>query len=182
MVSAAFAIALSDKRSEPVTPVPDLDLGRYLGLWHEIARLPMLFQRNCKSDVTARYTARNDSTVAVHNSCLGANGNTISADGIAKVPDRSAPAKIKVTFAPSWISSWLPFVWADYWVLALDEDYQWALVGEPGRRFLWILSRNSYLDQSIFENLKNIAVGMGYNLTNLIVSGTVQKQWLKVGS
>jgi apolipoprotein D and lipocalin family protein len=65
-------------------------------------------------------------------------------------------------------------VWADYWVLALDDDYQWALVGQPGRKYLWILSREPSMDRATFEALKKTATDMGYDLTPLIVSGKVE--------
>src|SRR4051812_35390773 len=73
--------------STPVTPVPDLDLERYAGTWHEIARLPMWFQRKCASDVTAHYVPQSDGTVSVHNACVTAEGETIASDGVARRPD-----------------------------------------------------------------------------------------------
>ena len=171
----ALSALASTIAAENITVVPDFDLSRYLGTWHEIARLPMWAQKNCSSDVTARYTARNDSTVEVLNSCVDADGNSIVANGTAYVPDPEVPAKIKVTFAPEWWASWLPFLWADYWVIALDDaDYQWAMVGEPGLRWLWILSRVPTLDQGTFDDLKERAAGFGYDLDPLIISGTVQ--------
>lgn len=156
-----------------VTSVPDLDLERYAGTWHEIARLPMFFQRNCKSDIKANYTLQPDGTVLVENSSINFEDKTISAQGVARRVDPKEPAKLQVRFAPSWLS-WLPFVWADYWVIALDDDYKWAVVGQPGRKYLWILSRSPSLDKETFENLKAKAESMGYDLSTLIVSGKVE--------
>jgi apolipoprotein D and lipocalin family protein len=158
--------------STPVTPVADLDLERYAGTWHEIARLPMWFQRKCEKDVTAHYTLKADGTVAVRNACVTAQGETIGSDGVARRPDAYARGKLEVRFAPAWLS-WIPLVWADYWVLALDDDYRWAMVGQPGRKYLWILSREPSLDRKTFETLKAQATGMGYDLAPLIVSGQV---------
>jgi len=158
--------------STPLAPVPDLDLARYAGTWHEIARLPMWFQRKCASDVTAHYEPRSDGTVAVHNACRTADGETIASDGVARRPDGYARAKLEVRFAPAWLS-WLPLVWADYWVLALDDDYRWAMVGQPGRKYLWILSREPSLDKATFDALKARATAMGYDLSPLILSGKV---------
>ena len=90
-------------------------------------------------------------------------------DLMARRPDAFARGKLEVTFVPPWLR-WLPLVWADYWVLALDDDYQWAMVGQPGRKFLWILSRTPQLDAATFERLKAQAVTMGYDLSALIVS------------
>jgi apolipoprotein D and lipocalin family protein len=168
-----FAVASTGAvASTPLAPVADLDLERYAGTWHEIARLPMWFQRKCASDVTAHYVPRSDGTVAVHNACVTAEGKTISSDGVARRPDAYARAKLEVRFAPAWLS-WVPLVWADYWVLAIDDDYRWAMVGQPGRKYLWILSREPSLDKATFDELKAKATAMGYDLTPLILSGKV---------
>ncbi|WP_036139396.1 lipocalin family protein [Luteibacter sp. 9135] len=158
--------------STPVTAVSHLDLDRYAGTWHEIARLPMWFQRKCEKDVTAHYTPRPDGTVSVHNACVTAEGKTIASDGVARRPEPFALGKLQVRFAPAWLS-WVPLVWADYWVIALDDDYRWAMIGQPGRKYLWILSREPSLDRKTFEELKARAVSMGYDLGPLIVSGKV---------
>lgn len=158
--------------STPVTAVSHLDLDRYAGTWHEIARLPMWFQRKCEKDVTAHYTPRPDGTVTVHNACVTAEGKTIASDGVARRPEPFALGKLQVRFAPAWLS-WVPLVWADYWVIALDDDYRWAMIGQPGRKYLWILSREPSLDRKTFEELKARAVSMGYDLGPLIVSGKV---------
>ena len=151
----------------PLQAVPELDLARYAGTWHEIARLPMYFERKCVRDVTATYTPREDGTLAVRNACVKADGETMASDGIARLAG-GGPAKLEVRFAPDWLSA-LPFVWADYWVIAVDDDYQWALVGEPGRDYLWILSRQPTLDKQTFEDLKGRARVHGYELAELIV-------------
>jgi apolipoprotein D and lipocalin family protein len=172
---AALSLAMATSSAVatvPLAPVPDLDLARYAGTWHEIARLPMWFQRKCERDVTAHYTPNPDGTVAVHNACVTAEGKTIASDGVARRPDNFARGKLQVRFAPAWLS-WVPMVWADYWVLALDDDYQWALVGQPGRKYLWILSREPSMDRATFEGLKTQATAMGYDLTPLIVSGKI---------
>lgn len=151
-------------------PVARLDLQRYAGQWHEIARLPMSFQRRCDGEATATYRPNKNGTLAVHNACRTASGRTISADGVARQPQPAdEPAKLKVRFAPAWLG-WLPFVWADYWVIALDDDYRWAMVGEPRRKYLWILAREPQMERALFEELKTRARRMGYDLAPLIVS------------
>jgi len=167
MVSMANTGAIA---TTPVTAVVDLDLDRYSGTWHEIARLPMYFQRKCTGPVTARYTPQVDGTIAVHNECVTAEGTTIASDGVARRPDPFARGKLEVRFAPGWLS-WLPLVWADYWVIALDDAYRWSMVGQHGRKYLWILSREPTMDRATFESLKARAVAMGYDLGSLIVSG-----------
>jgi apolipoprotein D and lipocalin family protein len=172
LLTASMATTAAHGRT-PLTPVSDLDLERYAGTWHEIARLPMYFQRKCAGSVTARYEPRADGTVAVHNECVTAEGTTIASDGVARRPDSYARGKLEVCFAPAWLS-WLPLAWADYWVLALDENYQWAMVGQPRRKCLWILSRTPSMGRATFESLKSGAVAMGYDLSPLIISGTVE--------
>lgn len=170
---AASMVAGAAAASEPVAAVPDLDLERYAGTWHEIARLPMYFQRKCTGSVTATYRPLPDGTVAVHNACATADGSTIASDGVARRPEPYARGKLEVRFAPRWLS-WLPYVWADYWVIALDDDYRWAMVGQPGRKYLWILSRTPAMDRATFDSLKARATSMGYDLSALIQSGDVR--------
>lgn len=155
-----------------VTSVETLDITRYAGEWHEIARLPMFFQRKCTGDVIAQYTLRDDDLVGVANRCATGDGETLEANGVAR-RDPDHPGRLQVRFAPDWLS-WLPLTWADYWVIALDPDYQWAMVGEPGRDYLWILSRTPEMERARFEALKAQAEAMGYDLEALVVSGPVR--------
>ncbi|SEW13019.1 apolipoprotein D and lipocalin family protein [Luteibacter sp. 329MFSha] len=171
---AASMVASASLASTPVTAVANLDLDRYAGTWHEIARLPMYFQRKCTGAVTATYKPLPDGTVAVHNACDTGSGERIASDGVARRPEPYARGKLEVRFAPKWLS-WIPFVWADYWVIALDDDYRWAMVGQPGRKYLWILSRTPAMDKATFDSLKQRATAMGYDLSPLIVSGQVNE-------
>lgn len=153
---------------QPVTAVESLDLTRYAGHWHEIAHLPVSFQRRCAGDITAQYTLRSDGSTGVRNACRTHDGELASVEGMARQID-GHPARLQVRFAPSWLG-WLPIVWADYWVLDVDPDYQWALVGEPGRRYLWILSRTPSMDAALFARLKQRAEEMGYDLSALTLA------------
>lgn len=151
-----------------VRSVPQLDISRYAGQWHEIARLPMYFQRDCVGEVTAQYTLREDGLVGVRNACRNRDGEMETADGIAR---RVAghPGRLEVRFAPDWLA-WAPFVWADYWVIDLDPDYQWAVVGGPERRYLWILSRTPWMEHGLLERIKARARDAGYRLDALQLS------------
>ncbi len=134
----------------PLPVVPVLDLQRYSGDWYEIARLPNWFQRNCTGQVRARYGPANNGLVPVLNQCRRSDGTLIDASGEARrVPREGQPeaGQLEVRFAPAWLS-WLPFVWGDYQVLALDPDYRVALVGAPGRDYLWLLSRQPTLSEA----------------------------------
>lgn len=164
--------AFASEAAEPVWSVANLDLSRYAGQWHEIARLPMFFQRQCVGDVTASYILRDDALIGVRNACRTQDGGTDVSEGVAR-PVQGQPGQLEVRFAPDFLS-WLPFVWADYWVIDLDPDYQWAVVGEPRRRYLWILSRTPAMERGLFERIKQRAQAKGYDLSPLIVSAPLQ--------
>ncbi len=149
-------------------PVASLDLHRYAGQWHEIAHLPMFFQRQCVDHITATYTANPDGSIAVHNACRAKSGKIDAADGVAK-PVPNQPGALKVRFAPR-ILAWLPWVWGDYWVIDLDPDYQWAVVGGPGRKYLWVLSRTPSMDTKLFAQIRDRARERGYLVDRLVMA------------
>lgn len=155
----------------PVAPVDVLDIDRYAGHWHEIAHLPVSFQKKCVGDITATYSLHDDGRISVLNRCRTDEG-VVQAEGVAR-PVPGQPGKLQVRFVPDWLS-WVPGVWADYWVIALDPGYQWAMVGEPGRRYLWILSRTPGMDHHRLETLKARAQAMGYDLARLKVMAPVE--------
>ncbi|MFB8832135.1 lipocalin family protein [Azotobacter sp. CWF10] len=102
------------------------------------AHLPVSFEAVRERD-HPNYGLRSDGRISVTNACRSGDGERVVAEGVARTV-AGHPGQLQVRFAPDWLS-WVPLVWADYWVLALDPDYRWALVGEPDRRVLWILSR-----------------------------------------
>lgn len=144
----------------PPATVPEVDLGRYQGLWYEIARYPNGFERDC-AGVTAEYAIRPDGTVGVTNTCRkgGVDGPVERAQGVARVSAGSGNARLTVKFAPSWV----PFAAGDYWILALDEAYETALVGDPEGRYLWILARTPSISAQRFDNMTAIAARKGYD-------------------
>ncbi len=160
--------AHADSATGPLRAVPELDLARYAGTWHEIARLPNRFEDDCVSGITATYTPLSDGRIAVTNRCVEEDGEVSVAEGIAR-PGGTLPSQLEVRFAPKWLS-FLPFVWADYWVVSLDPDYQWAIVGEPDRDYLWFLSRQPTMDAEALEDMKARARTLGYDLGELIVN------------
>jgi apolipoprotein D and lipocalin family protein len=150
----------------PVHAVPFVDLDRYLGNWFEIARFPNRFQRQCVGDVRAAYIRRSDGLLDVVNRCRTTDGET-EARGVARIVDRQTFAKLKVRFAPAWLS-WLPTVWGDYWIIGLAPDYSWAVVGEPGRNYLWILARAPQLDGTSMAAARSAARASGYDVERLV--------------
>jgi apolipoprotein D and lipocalin family protein len=149
-------------------PVKQLDLKRYLGQWHEIAHLPMFFQRQCVDTITATYSTLPNGQVGVHNACRTRNGEMDASDGVARTTHAAAGA-LEVRFAPSWLD-WVPWVWADYWVLDVDPDYRWAVVGSPSRKYLWVLSRDPHMQRAQFEALRHRAAERGYPIEKLVMS------------
>lgn len=152
--------------AEPQT-VAEVDLGRYAGTWHEIARLPHFFQRECVGEVTANYTPRPDGAVDVKNRCRRADGSFIEAQGRAVVIDPQSRAKLAVSFLPDWMQ-WLPVGRGDYWVIALAPDYSTALVGDRNRRYLWVLARSPQLPAAEYEALLQVAAAQGYPVAQLV--------------
>lgn len=171
-LAALAGNAAAARGDEAVTSVPKLDLSRYAGTWHEIAHLPVSFQKKCQGDITAQYMLRDDGKVGVLNRCRVSDGGFIQAEGLARTVE-GHPGRLQVRFAPDWLS-WVPFVWADYWVIALDPDYQWAVVGEPDRRYLWILSRRPTMPLKQFEQLKARAAAVGYDLDPLVIAAPLE--------
>jgi len=138
----------------PLATVPAVELERYYGTWYEIAHLPNWFQEKCASDTQATYRPDGKS-VSVLNQCRTQNGKLEQASGIAHVVEGSQGTKLRVSF-------FRPF-YGDYWILALDPDYRWVLVGEPGRKYAWILARSPKLDDATREALLTRAAELGFD-------------------
>ncbi|MBU2410096.1 MAG: lipocalin family protein [Gammaproteobacteria bacterium] len=157
----------------PLQVVAPVDLRRYAGLWHEQARLPNRFQKDCTGPVTAEYTLLDSGKVEVRNRCILSNGSFDEAVAEARtvpVPDQPGAGKLEVRFAPEWLG-WIPAVWGDYWILKLDRDYQVALVGTPNRRFLWVLSRAPRLDDATLQAELDYARSLGFDVDKVELTG-----------
>lgn len=166
---AACAIAMSCQAAQPMTVVPQVDLQSYQGTWYEIARLPMFFERKCVQDVTAHYTLNPNQTVTVLNQCSDKHGKPKQARGQASIG--ASTSQLKVTFLPKGLRE-LPLGKADYWILRLDgapeQGYTVALVGEPRRKYMWILSRTPTLDSATLNAFIQTAQAQGYDTSKLI--------------
>jgi len=134
-----------------VKTIPALDVQRYLGTWYEIAKYPNWFQKKCVGNTKAVYSTRVDGTLKVLNSCKTAEGEVSEAEGTARQIGTKDSPKLEVRFAPAWLS-FIPMVWGDYWVIDLDPQYQVAVVSDPRREYLWILSRTPRLDKKVYED------------------------------
>lgn len=147
--------------------VEHVDLKRYQGTWYELARLPMFFQRNCAQS-EAHYTLKDDGNIAVTNRCRTPQGKWEQATGTASPQVKGQTDKLWVVF-DNWFSRLLPGVAkGDYWVLYVSPDYKLALVGDPDRKFLWLLSRTAHVSGSTRNELMMKAQQQGYDTTRLI--------------
>lgn len=147
-------------RSAPPTTVASVDLQRYAGTWYELARYPNRFERGLVA-VTATYTPRADGTITVRNAGreLSIDGPERSVEGYAWLPDPADTAKLRVRF-------FWPFSGA-YWIIALDKDYQWAVVGHPDRDYLWFLCRTPEANDEEWALMEKAAQEQGFDLRRL---------------
>lgn len=167
LAAALAACSTTGPATAPLETVARVDLDRYAGRWFEIARNPAFFQAQCAGDVSATYTKRPGGTIEVLNACRRADGTVDAARGEARIVDAATNAKLEVRFAPEALG-WLPFVWGDYWILALDPAYRHVLVGEPSRTYLWILARTPTLPDADYQALVETARRAGYDTTRLV--------------
>jgi apolipoprotein D and lipocalin family protein len=149
---SAPSVASPDRDKDLLTAIPSLDVPRYIGRWYEIAKYPNRFQKKCVGDTTAEYSRQPSGDLQVINRCRMENGLYDEAIGAARQIGEQSSAKLKVRFAPAWLS-FIPAVWGDYWVIELDTDYQLVAVSEPKREYLWILSRSPMLSPDRYERL-----------------------------
>lgn len=162
VLSCLFCLSCSNSNSQMLdkTTVKSLDLNRYLGTWYEIARFPHSFEKDLVG-VTATYSLRDDGKIKVLNQGYKntLDGELSVAEGKAKIPDPQKTANLKVSFF--WI------FYADYNVLELDENYQYAMIGSSSDKYFWILCRTPQMDQATYEMLLEKAQKRGYNLAKL---------------
>lgn len=163
MKSLLFLILLStilSAQEKSLTTVKYVDLKKYAGLWYEVAKIPNSFQDQCIKNTTAKYTLNNNGEISVTNSCIDEDGEEDAADGVVRVVDKKSNAKLEVSFVSFF--GWRPF-WGDYWIIGLDENYKWAIVGTPNRKYGWILSRTKTLDSDTVTLINSILTSQGYN-------------------
>ena len=161
------AYAAGKAAASDLEPVRSLDLARYMGTWYEIARYPNRFERDCAGFTTATYTAMPNGRVKVENRCRTPGGGTDVATGVARQCGPSDSPRLKVRFAPA-LLSFLPPVWGDYWVIDIDRNYELAAVSEPGRDYLWILSRTPQVEKRALDALLARLSGQGFDMRKLV--------------
>ncbi len=142
----------------PLEVVPYVDINKYLGKWYEIASLPVSQQEGCNC-TTAEYSLFDSTTILVKNVCRkdSVDGEISDVEGKAFVVPGSNNAKLRVQF-------FWPFR-GDYWILHLDKDYKYVLVGVPSRKYFWILSRTPDMDEKLRNELLGIAKEKGFDIS-----------------
>jgi apolipoprotein D and lipocalin family protein len=143
--------------------VNKVDLNKYVGLWYEIAKIPNWFQKKCTANTTAEYTLREDGRIKVVNSCMESDGSLNVAEGIAKVADNKTNAKLEVSFVRI---LGINLFWGDYWIIGLGDNYDYALIGSPDRKYGWILSRTKKLPPDKMNLISDILKSRGYNINS----------------
>jgi apolipoprotein D and lipocalin family protein len=168
-LALAWACALSmpaQAELAPLKTVAAVDVPRYMGTWHEVAKYPNWFQKKCASSTQATYSLQADGRVQVLNRCKTDKGEWSEALGAARQIGGPTSAQLKVRFAPAWLS-FIPMVWGDYWIIELDPDYQWVVVSEPKREYLWILSRTPQLPAATYQALLVKLDKLGFDLKKI---------------
>ncbi|MDI1241832.1 MAG: lipocalin family protein [bacterium] len=161
IILATLSFFAQSSKQTPVRTVRAVDLNKYSGTWYEIAKYPNKFQKNCVGNTTATYTLKGEGKIEVLNRCVQKDGTTKAATAAGKVDDKQTNSKLKVRFAPGF-TSFLPFVWADYWVIDLADDYSYAVVGTPDRDYFWILGRTPELKEDVYQNILRRAEKQGF--------------------
>ena len=156
-----FGLGAPAQASAPLTPIASLDVPRYMGTWYEIAKYV--------GSTSAQYSVLEGGRVQVVNRCKMANGEWNEAVGVARQIGGATSPQLKVRFAPEWLS-FVPMVWGDYWVIAIDPQYQWSIVSEPSRQYLWILSRTPTLPRATYEQLLQQLGSLGFDLNKIETS------------
>lgn len=169
-LAAIIAVGVSTLvQAADVKPVEKFELDRYLGTWVEIASIPQFFQRKCVRDTRATYSVAEPPLIRVENVCTRDDGGRERAEGRARRIDTESPAKLEVTFLDLfgeyrfWISG-------GYWVIALDANYQWAVVGHPSRRFGWVLARERRLTPVALAEVIGRIKSQGYDACAFVVT------------
>ncbi len=161
-----LSLPAQSQTREPAA-IPHADVDRYMGEWHEIARLPNHLERNCASDVIATWERRSDSVIRVTYVCRQADGEEERTRGVAHIRDMASHAKLELRFAPLALA-WWPFVWDDWWILELAPAYTHMMVGDPSRQTLWIFSRTRDMDDATYQSLVAHAAAQGYDTQHLV--------------
>lgn len=156
--------------AKDLTTVDKVDLLQYQGVWYEVAKLPNWFQKKCEKNVTAEYRLKKEGNISVINRCIEKDGKINKVEGVAKIADANTNAKLKVSFVRFIWKNWF---FGSYWIIGLADDYSWALVGEPSRKYGWILAREKHLSEPVQAQIFSLLKEKGYDPKDFVF--TVQE-------
>lgn len=167
-LTVVFAMAATAKgQNKELVTVPSVDLKRYAGVWYEIAKYPNKFQKDCVGNTVATYTLKGEGKFDVLNQCKEEDGSTKDAKGAGRVVDKTTNSKLKVRFAPSFLS-FIGAVWGKYWIIDLGENYEYSVVGEPNREYLWILAREPKMDEAKYQEILRLVEEKGFDPSKIV--------------
>jgi len=155
-----FLAGMSRMAKDPPRTVASVDLDRYIGLWYEISKIPNPFQKQCAAGTTAEYSLQEDGRIQVVNKCFKSDGSLKEVTGVARIADSQTNARLEVSFVR--ILGRNRF-WGDYWIIELDDDYQWVIIGHPKHKYGWILSRTPEISFELRQQLNERLISQGYD-------------------
>ena len=165
-----FTACATVDAGEELPTATSVDISRYAGKWYEIARLPMWAQRKCLRS-TAEYTLLESGEIGVRNACITKDGEETSIEGVATIVDHIHRTKLNVVF-DQWAAKLVAFFSSsdegNYWILRVDPEYHYAVVGTPDREYLWILARTPDLPENTYQDLVAFSQRLGFTTQNLI--------------
>jgi apolipoprotein D and lipocalin family protein len=150
-----------------IKTVDFVDLERYSGKWYEISKIPNFFQDHCEKNATANYEIKDNGDILVKNECVDFQNEFDSAEGEARIVDVKTNSKLEVSFVS--ILGWNIF-WGDYWIIELDEEYQFAAIATPSKKYGWVLSRTKNMNEEDLEKCYRAFTKNGYNIDKFEMS------------
>jgi apolipoprotein D and lipocalin family protein len=169
MFCSVFWLSAFISNAADVKTVEKVDLVRYQGAWHEIASIPQFFQRKCVRDTVATYSQIDGGEIKVENTCTRDDGGKERAEGRARVYDSAETAKLTVTFLQLF-GAYRYWAGGDYWVIELDPNYQWAVIGHPNRKYGWVLSRTPTQSVATLAEIIGRIKAQGYDACEFIIT------------
>lgn len=170
---AASAQSSSFPAPEPLQPIAQLDVNRYMGDWWQVAAIPQIFSLNCAKDTKANYQLLDPANVRVQNTCTTLTGGQNNIIGNARVNDTVTNAQLRVSF-PGVPTQGDPAGPTNYIVTYIADDYSWALVGSPERGSGFVLSRSPQVSTEQFKEIRSVVESRGYNSCFFLTSPTTQ--------
>ncbi len=165
----ALVTGCSSGSQLPMSTVSNFEVGRYLGQWHQVAAIPAWFQKECVANTLADYAKGEDGLIEVVNACDTADGSRKTAEARARFLTRPSNGKLEVTFVEV-AGFWVWLAAGDYWIIGLDPDYRWAVVGQPSREFAWVLARSRSLDVPTLRMIGDILEDAAYDSCALVLT------------